>query len=416
MLVAVRHGGVPTGLPSGTAILRTSLGGHLVSSHCARYLIVGVASWGLWSVGAAGTAKEPTVPTVPQVIAKHIAQADVPGVVTLVHEAGQPPEITALGLADLKSARLMAPDDLFGIMSMTKPFTATALMILVDEGRVSLDDPVDKYISAFKDAKVVGGKPVEGLTIRHLLTHTSGLVGNQECVESIAATANLLAARPFGFQPGEKWEYGPSLNVVGRIIEIASGMPYEQFIQQRILTPLAMNDTTFHPTEAQRARLVSIYKKSADGKSLEPAERWANIGEPGSVPNPSAGLHSTAADLDRFYSMILAGGELDGQRILSADAVRQMTSLQTGDEVAGFTPGNGWGLGWCVIRAPQGVSGMLSPTTFGHGGAYGTEGWIDPVKKRIYVLLYQRADAGNSDGAEIRREFQQAAADELDAK
>lgn len=384
-------------------------------SHRAQFLFVGAMTLGIWSVAVLAGAKEPAAPTVSQVIAKYIALDEIPGAVTLAHEAGQPPVITALGLSDVKSARMMAEDDLFGIMSMTKPFTATALMILVDEGKVSVDDPVGKYISAFKDSKLAGGQPVEGLTIRHLLTHTSGLAGNQECIESIAATANLLAARPFAFQPGEKWEYGPSLNVVGRIIEIASGMPYEQFIQERILTPLAMHDTTFHPTDAQRARLANIYKKSADGKSLEPGERWAKVGDPDCVPNPSAGLHSTAADLDRFYSMILAGGTLDGTRIVSADAVKQMTTLQTGNIVTGFTPGNGWGLGWCIAREPQGVSGMLSPTTFGHGGAYGTEAWIDPVKKRIFVLLYQRADAGNSDGAEIRREFQQAAANELDA-
>jgi CubicO group peptidase (beta-lactamase class C family) len=382
-------------------------------SRFARFALVCTTAIGLGSVGISAQAKGPTVA---QVISKYIALGEVPGVVTLVHEEGRPPEITALGLSDLKTARLMADDDLFGIMSMTKPITATALMILVDEGKVSLDDPVDKYISAFKDAKLANGQPVEGLTIRHLLTHTSGLVGRQECIESIAATANLLAARPFGFKPGEKWEYGPSLNVVGRIIEIASGKSYEEFLQERIFTPLAMNDTTFHPTEAQRSRVAGIYKKSADGKSLEPGERWAGLGEPDAVPNPSGGLFSTAADMDRFYSMILAGGELDGKRIVSADAVQQMTSLQTGNIVTGFTPGNGWGLGWCIAREPQGVSGMLSPTTFGHGGAYGTEGWIDPVKKRIYVLMYQRADAGNSDGAEIRREFQQAAADELDAK
>ncbi len=385
-------------------------------SHRAQFVLF-LATWlaSGW-IGVTASAKEPAAPTVSQVLAKYIALGDIPGAVVLVHEAGQPSVTTALGLSDVESAKIASPDDLFSIMSMTKPITATALMILVDEGKVSLDDPVEKYISAFKDAKLADGTPVEGLTIRHLVTHTSGLVGKQECVESLACTANLLAARPFGFEPGEQWQYSPGMNVVGRIIEIVSGKPYDRFLRERIFAPLAMNDTTFYPSDKQRARIASIYKKSTDGKSLVPGERWAGLGEAGSVPNPSGGLFSTAADMDRFYSMILSGGELDGVRIVSADAVKQMTAVQTGDLTAGFTPGNGWGLGWCVVRAPQDVTGMLSPGTFGHGGAYGTQGWVDPVKKRILVLMYQRSDAGNSDGAPIRKDFQQAAVDGLEVR
>jgi CubicO group peptidase (beta-lactamase class C family) len=387
-----------------------------MNSRLARFVLLHgawlVTAW----IGATAAAAEPAAPTVQQVLAKYIALGEIPGAVTLVHEAGQTPVTTALGLSDVKSVKLAAPDDLFGIMSMTKPITATALMILVDEGKVSIDDPVEKFISAFKDAKLADGTPVEGLTIRHLLTHTSGLVGKQECIESLACTANLLAARPFGFRPGEQWQYSPGMNVVGRIIEIASGMPYDKFLRERIFVPLAMNETTFHPSDAQRARIASIYKKRKDGHSLEPGERWAGLGEADSVPNPSGGLFSTAADMDRFYSMILGGGELDGVRIVSADAVQKMTKVQTGDLTTGFTPGNGWGLGWCVVRAPQDVTGMLAPGTFGHGGAYGTQGWVDPVKKRIFVLMYQRSDAGNSDGAPIRKEFQQAAVDSLESR
>ena len=157
-----------------------------MNSRCARFVLVGAVWLGFGWIGVAANAKEPAAPTVPQVLTKFIALDEIPGAVTLVHEADQPPETTAVGLSDLKSARLMAPDDLFGIMSMTKPITATALMILVDEGKVSLDDPVEKYISAFKDAKLANGEPVRGLTIRHLLTHTSGLIGKQDCIESLA--------------------------------------------------------------------------------------------------------------------------------------------------------------------------------------------------------------------------------------
>jgi CubicO group peptidase (beta-lactamase class C family) len=305
-------------------------------------------------------------------------------------------------------------------MSMTKPITATALMILKEEGKLSYDDPVEKYIPAFAEAKTKDGEPVHGLTIEKLITHTSGLVGEQKCEVSLEATADALAKRPFGFQPGDKWEYSPGVNVCGRIIEIASGQPYEQFLAERIFKPLGMNDTTFHLTPEQRQRTAQLYKLSkvskADGTTettLVPGERWAKAGAPDAVPNPSGGIFSTAADLNRFYQMILAGGELDGHRIVSAAGIRDMTSIHTGDLVTGFTPGNGWGLGWCVIREPQGVSGMLSPGTFGHGGAFGTEAWLDPVKQRVYVVLYQRADIGNSDGSDIRKDFQQAAADAL---
>ncbi len=318
-----------------------------------------------------------------------------------------------LGFADVEQRKPMRSDTLFGIMSMTKPITATALMILVDEGKVSVDDPVEKYIPAFAEAKTNSGEPVRGLTIRRLLTHTSGLVGKQDCPDSLEATAAMLAARPFGFQPGEKWEYSPGMNVVGRIIEVASGQPYDQFLRQRIFEPLGMRQTTFHLTHAQRRRMATLYKLGKDGKSLIQAEPWTGLGEPNCVPNPSAGLFSTAGDLERFYRMILHHGELDGKRIVSADAVRQMTTLQTGDLKAGFTPGIGWGLGWGIVREPQGITGMLSPGTFGHGGAYGTQAWIDPVKRRVFLLMFQRADVGNSDGSDVRRDFQQAAAEGL---
>lgn len=361
-------------------------------------------------------AKDAAKPTVDATMNNFRKQGEFSGAVTLAHQAGETADVTAIGLADREHKTPMRPDTMFGIMSMTKPVTATALMILVDEGKVSLDDPVEKYISAFHDAKDQQGQPIRGLTIRRLLTHTSGLTGDQACVESIACTANLLAARPFSFQPGQRWEYGPSLNVIGRIIEIASGKSYEEFLAERIFKPLAMNDTTFHPTKEQQKRIATLYKKSKDGKSLVVGERWNGLGDPGCVPNPSGGLFSTADNMDRFYQMILNGGELDGVRIVSPEAVRQMTAVQTGDLQAGFVPGSAWGLGWSLVREPQGVTAALSPGSFGHGGAYGTQGWVDPVKHRVFVLMYQREDIGNSDGSDIRKDFQNAAVAELEAK
>jgi CubicO group peptidase (beta-lactamase class C family) len=312
----------------------------------------------------------------------------------------------------------MAADTMFRVASMTKPITATALMILVDEGKLSIDDPVEKYLPAFADAKLADGTPVRGLKIRHLLTHTSGLTGEQECETSLAATADMLAKRPFSFQPGEKWEYGPSLNVCGRIIEVVSGKPYEEFIGERILRPLEMFNTTFHPTDKQWQRVATVYKPAADAGTLVPVpnDKLKITGAADSVPSPSGGLFSTADDMVRFYQVILNGGKLGSRQIVSAEAVEAMTTPQTGDLVTGFTPGNAWGLGWCVVREPQDVTAMLSPGTFGHGGLYGTQGWVDPEKKRIFVLMYQREDIGNSDGSDIRRDFQNAAVKALESK
>jgi CubicO group peptidase (beta-lactamase class C family) len=363
----------------------------------------------LSGIATVTVAKEAPSKGVKAVLERYVAKKEIPGGMALFHEAPRPAEIAVVGDASIESKTTMAEDTLFGVMSMTKPISATALMILVDEGKVSIDDPVSKYIPAFADAKTKDGEAVRDLKIRHLLTHTSGLGGDQGCYKSLEATANALAARPFDFQPGERWQYGPSLNVVGRIVEVVSGRPFDEFLRARIFEPLAMSETTFHPTDEQRKRMAALYKKSADGNSLESSERWWGPGAPGSVPNPSGGLFTTAGDLDRFYRMILNGGELDGHRVVSAEAVRQMTSVQTGDLETGFTPGNAWGLGWCIVREPQDVTAALSPGSFGHGGAYGTQGWVDPVKKRVFVLMIQRADLGNSDGSDLRKEFQNAA-------
>jgi CubicO group peptidase (beta-lactamase class C family) len=344
-----------------------------------------------------------------------VSAHQIAGAVTLVGHEGRIVHLAAVGDADLEQHRPMSVDTMFRVMSMTKPITATAVMILVDEGQLSLDDPVEKYVPAFADAKLKNGDPIQGLTIRHLLTHTSGLVGDQTCKDSLEATASLLAARPFGFQPNEKWEYGPSLNVCGRIIEVVTGQRYEDFLAERIVAPLEMKSTTFVPSTDQRPRIAVVYEPSGDKKTLVPASRLPVDAARETVPNPSGGLLSTAEDMFRFYQMVLNGGELNGQRVVSADAVRAMTSVQTGALPTGFTRGNGWGLGWCIVRQPAGTTGMLSPGTFGHGGYYGTQGWVDPQRKAIFVLLIARTELSNSDDSEMRREFQQLAVDALDA-
>lgn len=371
-----------------------------------KTLPLGTFATMVW-ISSVSLAQDPQLQPVTQRMQQFVDQGRISGAVTLVAHEGDIVHLSAVGLADIESERPMTEDSLFAIASMTKPITATAVMVLEEEGKLSIDDPVEKHLPAFANAKLEGGEPVEGLTIRRLLTHTSGLGGDQGTEDSLEDVAQRLANRPFDFQPGERWQYGPSLNACGRIIEVVSGQPYEAFLAERIFQPLAMKDTTFHPTPEQFQRVPTLYAR--ENGELEPTERPFATGEPGSVANPSGGLFSTARDMSRFYQAILNGGELDGHRIVSEESVRRMTTPQTGDLATGFTPGNAWGLGWCVVREPEGVTGMLSPGTFGHGGAFGTQGWVDPERKAIFVLMIQRSDLPNSDGSEIREEFQRAA-------
>lgn len=339
----------------------------------------------------------------------YVEAQQMSGSVTLVARKGKVVHLEAVGLADIEAKRPMAKDTLFGIASMTKPITATALMILVDEKKVGLDDPVSKYVPEFKEAALADGKPKREITVRDVLTHTAGLGGSQENSGSLKDTAIMLAKRKLDFEPGAKWQYSPGISVAGRVVEVASGQAFDEFLAARIFRPLKMVDTSFMPTPEQQKRLAKIYQPSKDKKSLETTTSWITDLSPGRTPNPSGGLFSTAADLVRFYQMVLNGGELDGQRVVSEASVKEMTRVQTGDLTTGFTPGHAWGLGWCVLREPQGVVKMLSPGTFGHGGAFGTQGWVDPQRQMIFVLLVQRANFGNADGSDIRSVFQELA-------
>ncbi|RCS52648.1 class A beta-lactamase-related serine hydrolase [Bremerella cremea] len=354
--------------------------------------------------------KPPAIESVNEAVAKHINDNDVAGAVTLVIEDGKVVHLSGLGKANLKADKPMRPGAMFAIASMTKPITATALMTLVEEGKVGLDDPVSKYIPEFAEVKLDGKLLDKPITVRQCLTHTAGLGGSQRVVGSLESTAKEIAQRPLRYEPGTKWEYSPGLNVVGRVIEVASGKPYGEFLQERILDPLKMNATTFHPNEKQKSRIATLYAKDKDSGELTEADSWIGNFETDPYPNPSAGLYSTARDLSKFYNMMLNGGFLGDAKILSRDSVKELTKLQTGDIVTGFTPGNGWGLGYCVVQEPQGVTESLSKGSFGHGGAFGTQSWGDPEKKRAYILLVQRSNFPNSDASELRKDFQNAAA------
>jgi CubicO group peptidase (beta-lactamase class C family) len=341
---------------------------------------------------------------------EYVSAKQISGAVTLVARRGRVVHLGAVGKADIANGRDMAKDTLFAIASMTKPITAAAVMILNDERKLQLDDPVSKYIPAFKSTKLAGGKqPAREITVRDCLRHTNGLVSDQRNVGTLANTAERLAKSELAFEPGSKWQYGPGLSVAGRVVEIVSGQTFDRFLAERIFEPLEMNDTSFWPSSEQKQRLAQLYQPTSDKKDIEPGTHWLMEVTSETTPNPSGGLFSTAGDLVRFYQMVLNGGELNGKRILSSDAVSQMTSLQSGELQTGFTPGNGWGLGFSLIRQPQDVTAMLSSGAYGHGGAFGTQGWIDPQREMIFVLLVARQNFGSSDGSDIRAEFQRLA-------
>lgn len=350
-----------------------------------------------------------------------IAANEIAGAVTLVADPEGIVHLMAQGDADVAAQKPMKPDTIFWIASMTKPVTATAVMMMVDSGKLSPDDLVEKYIPEFAKIKTSKGEPAK-LTIRHLLTHTSGMSEDYgpeaRKAKTLAEVVPLYAAKPLQFDPGTKWSYcQSSINTAGRIVEIVSGMTFDKFLEDRLFKPLSMDDTGFYLTEEQLPRLAAPYERTSEGKLRKTGNMFLGDKKPTDrdrFPAPNGGLFSTALDYSNFCRMILRGGELEGKRYLSPESVKFMTTLKTGELKTGFTEGCGWGLGWCVVREPRGITAMLSPGSFGHGGAYGTQAWIDPERKRAYLLLVQRSNFPNSDASEVRKGFQEAAAAGLD--
>jgi CubicO group peptidase (beta-lactamase class C family) len=345
-----------------------------------------------------------------------IQAKEIPGAVTLIATRSGVTHLQAIGNSDPAGTKPLRKDSIFWIASMTKPITGTAILMLQEEGKLSVDDLVGKYILELASLKTPSGKPAN-LTLKHLMTHSSGLPeATADEARAARKLADLIPAytnKPMQFEPGSKWQYCQSgINTLGRIIEVASGQPYETFLAKRLFDPLGMKDTTFYLHPEQVARLVAPVKRGEDGSLTETTIGLLQGKAATSTdryPAANGGLFSTAPDYARFARMILNGGSLDGKRYLKPESVRQMTTVQSGDLKTGFTPGNGWGLTWCVVREPQGVSGMLSPGTHGHGGAYGTQAWIDPVKGVALILMVQRSNFGNSDASLVRQAFQSAA-------
>lgn len=360
---------------------------------------------------------------------KFVESGDIAGAVTVVGTSRGISSIAAAGQLRLDGPA-MPPDALFRIASMTKPITALGILILAEEGKLAVADLVEKHLGEFKGQMLVAErgkdrlvlkKPARPITLRDLLTHTSGLPfyppGLADVYRkrdrSLAEAVLALSQRPLDFEPGSRWSYCNSgIDTLGRVIEVVSGQSYEDFLKSRIFDPLGMKDTTFRPTKEQLKRVAGLYGSKSGKLVLAPDSL---LGPPAHArhPIPAGGLYSTGADLARFYRMMLSGGALDGKRILSAESVKTMTSVQTGDLKSGFTPGMGFGYGFAVVRKPEGVTAMLSPGSFGHGGAFGTQSWADPKRDLFVILLIQRVGLPNSDASEMRRAVQQLAVDAL---
>lgn len=358
---------------------------------------------------------------------KFVDDSDLAGAVCVVGRKDGVVHESAVGFRDLAAKAPMKTDTLFRIASMTKPITAVAVMMLADDGKLSPDDDVAKHLPEFTGQMLVASKdkdavslkkPSRPIKLRDLLTHTSGVPGNYPAGvgdvyakrnRTLAETTLAAALQPLQFEPGTKWAYcNAGIDTLGRVVEVASGESFENFLQKRLFTPLGMKDTTFYPTKEQMARLAVTYNKK-DGKLV--AEPFSLIGMPANPkhPIPAGGLVSCGADLSRLYRMMLNNGELDGKRYLSEKAVAEMTRTQTGDIKTGFVDGMSFGYGWAVVKEPTGVTGMLSPGTYGHGGAFGTQGWIDPKQDLFVVLLIQRTGLANGDASPMRQALQELA-------
>ncbi len=357
-------------------------------------------------------------PGIKRAMERFVSKNEVAGVVTMVVTPNATLHLDATGFSDLANKTPMEIDSIHWIASMSKPITAACMMMLVDEGKIALSDPISKYLPEMAGLKTAAGQTVT-ISIEQLFNHTSGMselpAGQAYTSPTLTVAAEKYAKLPVLFQPGSKWQYSQtSINTAARIIEMVSGKSFDLFVEERVCKPLGMRDTTFYLSDAQMPRLAKSYTKEADGILKESPIGLLSGKKPSDrnrMPAGNGGLFSTINDYAAFCQMLLNEGMRDGQRILSEKSVTRLRTPTTGDLKTGFTPGNAWGIGCCVVREPQGVSQVLSVGSFGHGGAYGTQAWIDPVRKRCYLIMVQRANFPNADDSDLRKEFQKLGAE-----
>jgi CubicO group peptidase (beta-lactamase class C family) len=344
------------------------------------------------------------------------------GAVTLVARNGRIAHFEAQGLMDLESKKPMQKDAIFRIMSMTKPVVGVSVMMMIEEGKVRLTDPVAKFIPELKGLKVTipnvtgvvaaapsgaGGAPppsivvdaVRDITVRDLLTHTSGFVtrggaspAQPELAigpgESLAQVLPRFKIATLDFQPGTRWAYSPQygFDVLARVVEVASGLPFATFAKQRIFDPLSMKDTFFYPAEGN-PRAATLYQ-NVDGQLRKRAnEAFMN----GAYFSGGGGLFSTAEDYLQFALMLMNGGQHAGKRLLGTQSVELMTTVFVPDTLPGRTPGEAFGLSMRVVTDRAARNTLLSTGSFGWSGAHNTHFFVDPTKKIVGIFMTQSA-------------------------
>lgn len=345
------------------------------------------------------------------VMKEFVERGQISGAVTLVMRRGVLAHFEAAGWQDADAKKPMQKDSIFQIMSMTKPFTGAAIMMLAEEGKLRLHDRVEDHLPEFRGQMVIVSedsgvrtlrKPSRPITIRDLMTHTSGLGPAAPGIADImvrmdrtlAEACLIYSQQPLLFEPGTRWMYSNTgLAVLGRIVEVRSGMSFEKFLETRIFQPLGMTDSHVFLPAGKRSRLAPVFAVK-DGRLVKAGAEILG-GDPlqfregAKYSGPEHSLYSTAWDLAQFYQMMLNGGVLNGKRLLSPAGVRMMTQLHTGSLPAGHNPGTGFGLTWEITKEPAGTLTGQSIGTFGHGGAFGTYGWVDPHQQIVGVFLIQ---------------------------
>ena len=333
-----------------------------------------------------------------------VERGAIAGALTLVARHGLVASLEAVGYQDLESKNPMRTDTIFQIRSMTKPVTAAATMILLEEGRLHLMEPVEKHLPEFRGISVSESRegekepllrpPSRAITIYDLLTHTSGMRqytsrGPRPVMDhdtllqlTLAEHVATIAQLPLELEPGAKFQYSDvGFTALGRIIEVVAGQPYERFVEETILKPLGMKDSFFFVPPDKRDRIATWYSLE-EGKLKVHEVRMALLRPERKNPGPFGFMFATASDLFAFYQMMLDGGAYNGRRILSRASVEEMTRVHA-------TGVGGYGLGWGV-RGERGGSGLASIGAYGHVGAASTMGLVDPKKDLVAVFLVQR--------------------------
>lgn len=338
---------------------------------------------------------------IPARLKSYVERGAIAGAVTLVMRGGRVVSLEAVGYQDLESRKPMRADAIFDVRSVTKPVTAVGVMILVEEGRLALGDPVEKYLPEFRAARGAQDTPV---TIRHLLTHTSGLPFNRPAeIENITVrrdrtlseVVRLLSKQQPDFEPGTQFRYGTGgYAILGRVIEVVSGKPYEQFMAERVFAPLGMKDSSFFIPAGKQARVASLYRVR-EGR----LERWREVEDyarRAKYPGPEFGMYTTASDLAALCQMMLDGGTYNGRRVLSRASVEAMTENYTLNVKSAVTGRPVYqGLGWALSGDPADDFPLTSPGSFGHNGTFGSFVWVDPQRKLVRIFLEHLFGSGN---------------------